>query len=129
MLSLSKDLPAVREMLDIAQQVLGYDLLERCTNGEPASMKTKYRWHADSISRCRNCGQAAARCTLLLRGQWKGFSHHDVHMHAAGPKSVLDDTETAQPALFVAGLAASERLRCEVGCFVLQRLLRKRKNV
>ena len=35
MLSQSKDLPAVREMLNIAQRVLGYDLLERCTNGEP----------------------------------------------------------------------------------------------
>ena len=33
MLSSCKDLPAVRAMLNTAQRVLGYDLLEMCING------------------------------------------------------------------------------------------------
>lgn len=56
----SKDLPAVKQMLEKAKAILGYDLLEICLNG---------------------------------------------------PKDKLDDTSIAQPALFVAGLAAVERLR------------------
>ena len=56
----SKDLPAVKAMLEKAKAILGYDLLEVCL---------------------------------------------------AGPKDKLDDTTVAQPALFVAGLAAVERLR------------------
>ncbi|EFN56454.1 hypothetical protein CHLNCDRAFT_22513 [Chlorella variabilis] len=62
MLKESKDLPAVRKMLDTAQAVLGYDLLALCLEG---------------------------------------------------PKEKLDDTVYAQPALFVAGLAAVERLRSQ----------------
>ncbi|KAF5836458.1 hypothetical protein DUNSADRAFT_5905 [Dunaliella salina] len=72
MLDQTKDLPAVKSMLETAKSVLGYDLLERCTTEGP-SMR------------------------LLL----------------ACPKEALDDTEVAQPALFVAGLAAAERLRHE----------------
>ena len=58
----SKDVPAVKEMLEKAKSILGYDLLDLCLNG---------------------------------------------------PKEQLDDTEFAQPALFVAGLAAVEKLRAE----------------
>lgn len=62
MLKESSDLPAVRTMLDTAQRVLGYDLLELCSTG---------------------------------------------------PKEKLDNTVFSQPALFVAGLAAVERLRAD----------------
>jgi [acyl-carrier-protein] S-malonyltransferase len=56
----SKDIPAVKDMLKEAKEVLGYDLLKLCMEG---------------------------------------------------PKEKLDDTTYSQPALFVAGLAAVERLR------------------
>ncbi|KAK2076516.1 hypothetical protein QBZ16_001042 [Prototheca wickerhamii] len=62
MLNQSKDIPAVKEMLAKAEEVLGYDLLALCTEG---------------------------------------------------PKEKLDDTVYSQPALFVAGLAAVEKLRSE----------------
>lgn len=57
-----RDIPAVRAMLEKAQEVLGYDLLKLCLEG---------------------------------------------------PKAALDDTARAQPALYVAGLAAVEKLRRE----------------
>ena len=62
MLKESKDLPAVKKMLDTAKGILGYDLLKLCLEG---------------------------------------------------PKEDLDNTIYSQPALFVAGLAAVERLRAE----------------
>uniref|UniRef100_A0A1D2A501 Malonyl-CoA:ACP transacylase (MAT) domain-containing protein n=1 Tax=Auxenochlorella protothecoides TaxID=3075 RepID=A0A1D2A501_AUXPR len=62
MLNQSKDIPAVKAMLERAERVLGYDLLALCTEG---------------------------------------------------PKEKLDDTIYSQPALFVAGLAAVEKLRAE----------------
>ena len=58
----SKDLPAVQQMLQQAEAVLGYDLLHLCLHG---------------------------------------------------PKEKLDDTVFSQPALYVAGLAAAEKLRQE----------------
>lgn len=60
MLKESADLPAVKDMLNKAKEILGYDLLQLCNEG---------------------------------------------------PKEKLDDTTYSQPALFVAGLAAVERLR------------------
>ena len=62
MLKESKDIPAVKKMLETANKVLGYDLLKMCNEG---------------------------------------------------PKDALDDTVHSQPALFVAGMAAVERLRAE----------------
>lgn len=62
MLKDSKDLPAVKRMLETAKKILGYDLLELCLNG---------------------------------------------------PKEDLDNTIYSQPALFVGGLAAVERLRAD----------------
>lgn len=44
----------------------------------------------------------------------EGKSSFQPFMLCTGPKEALDDTEVAQPALFVAGLAAAERLRSEV---------------
>lgn len=35
MLSASKDLPAVKAMLDTATKVLGYDILKICLDGAP----------------------------------------------------------------------------------------------
>ena len=60
LLQASKELPAVKKMLQQAEAVLGYDLLQLCLEG---------------------------------------------------PKEKLDDTVYSQPALFVAGLAAVEKLR------------------
>lgn len=62
MLNETKDLPAVKKMLETANKVLGYDLLKLCSQG---------------------------------------------------PKEDLDNTIYSQPALFVAGLAAVEKLRAE----------------
>eukprot|EP00210_Caulerpa_lentillifera_P007207 g6896.t1 len=62
MLSQSKDIPSVKKMLETANKVLGYDLLNLCLEG---------------------------------------------------PKSALDDTVRCQPALFVASLAAVEKLSTE----------------
>lgn len=62
MLKESSHLPAVARMLEVAKDILGYDLLALCNQG---------------------------------------------------PKESLDDTIHSQPALFVAGLAAVERLRAE----------------
>lgn len=55
-----KELPAAKALFEQASDILGYDLLDLCTNG---------------------------------------------------PKEKLDATEFAQPALFVAGLAAVEKLK------------------
>ena len=85
MLASCKDLPPVRAMLATAQRVLGYDLLAVCTDGA-----------------CRGCA-ARARCGAPT----------DAAAGRTGPKSKLDDTVYAQPALFVAGLAAVEKLRAE----------------
>jgi [acyl-carrier-protein] S-malonyltransferase len=52
--------------------------------------------------------------TAVLRRLRKKAHHSPDATHArAGPKSKLDDTVHAQPALFVAGLAAVEKLRAE----------------
>lgn len=83
MLKSCQDLPAVAAMLDTAKRVLGYDLLAICTDG-------------------------ALRCMLVIS---LGSASDD--NNATGPKSKLDETEYAQPALFVAGLAAVEKLRSQ----------------
>ena len=83
MLQSCKDLPAVATMLATAKRVLGYDLLSICVDG--AFLR------ALSARLRRLCADGAA----------------------AGPKSKLDDTVYAQPALFVAGLAAVEKLRSQ----------------
>ena len=59
-----KEIPAAKELFDQASEILGYDLLERCTEG---------------------------------------------------PKEVLDSTEVSQPAIFVASMAAVEKLKQEQG--------------
>merc|ERR1719384_1427000 len=61
---LVKDVPAAKALFDEASEVLGYDLLERCTEG---------------------------------------------------PKELLDSTEVSQPAIFVASMAAVEKLKQEEG--------------
>merc|ERR1719261_730788 len=61
---LVKDVPAAKALFDEASEVLGYDLLERCTDG---------------------------------------------------PKELLDSTEVSQPAIFVASMAAVEKLKQEQG--------------
>lgn len=61
---LCKDVPAAKALFDEASDVLGYDLLERCTEG---------------------------------------------------PKELLDSTEVSQPAIFVASMAAVEKLKQEEG--------------
>merc|ERR1719384_422185 len=61
---LVKDVPAAKALFDEASEVLGYDLLERCTEG---------------------------------------------------PKELLDSTEVSQPAIFVASMAAVEKLKQEQG--------------
>lgn len=62
MLKETKDIPAVKKMLEKAKAILGYDIVALCIDG---------------------------------------------------PKESLDDTIHSQPALFIAGLAAAERLRAE----------------
>lgn len=59
-----KDVPAAKALFDEASEILGYDLLERCTEG---------------------------------------------------PKELLDSTEVSQPAIFVASMAAVEKLKQEEG--------------
>jgi [acyl-carrier-protein] S-malonyltransferase len=59
-----KDVPAAKKLFDEASEILGYDLLARCTEG---------------------------------------------------PKELLDSTEVSQPAIFVASMAAVEKLRHEQG--------------
>lgn len=77
MLNESKNIPEVKKMLDKAQTILGYDLLELCT-----------------------AGRVSLSCSLPA-------------IALAGPKSALEDTTKCQPAMFVAGLAAVEKLRQE----------------
>ena len=59
-----KTVPAAKSLFDEASEILGYDLLERCTQG---------------------------------------------------PKELLDSTEVSQPAIFVASMAAVEKLKAEEG--------------
>lgn len=61
---LTKEVPSAKALFDEASEVLGYDLLERCTEG---------------------------------------------------PKELLDSTEVSQPAIFVASMAAVEKLKQEKG--------------
>lgn len=61
---LCSEVPAAKALFDEASEILGYDLLERCTEG---------------------------------------------------PKELLDSTEVSQPAIFVASMAAVEKLRQEQG--------------
>ena len=58
------DVPAAKALFDEASEILGYDLLDRCTQG---------------------------------------------------PKELLDSTEVSQPAIFVASMAAVEKLKAEKG--------------
>lgn len=62
--SVCEDVPAAKALFEEASEILGYDLLERCT---------------------------------------------------AGPKELLDSTQVSQPAIFVASMAAVEKLRQEEG--------------
>ncbi len=95
MLASCKDLPPVRAMLATAQRVLGYDLLAVCTDGAPRRAMRRSLSH---------------RCPSPARTM---LTPHATPRAPAGPKSKLDDTVYAQPALFVAGLAAVEKLRAE----------------
>jgi [acyl-carrier-protein] S-malonyltransferase len=61
---LCKEVPAAKALFDEASEILGYDLLERCTDG---------------------------------------------------PKELLDSTEVSQPAIFVASMAAVEKMKQEQG--------------
>jgi len=61
---LCETVPAAKDLFDTASEILGYDLLSRCTSG---------------------------------------------------PKEVLDSTEVSQPAIFVASMAAVEKLRQDEG--------------
>ena len=61
---LCNEVPAAKALFDEASEILGYDLLQRCTEG---------------------------------------------------PKELLDSTEVSQPAIFVASMAAVEKLRQEEG--------------
>lgn len=89
MLRATKDLPAVRQMLATANDVLGYDLLQARAPSDNAS-------HMGGSS-TPNPPTSPLPSQVCL----------------GGPEEKLNDTAFSQPAIFVGNLAAVERLRSE----------------
>lgn len=136
----AQQLPAVREMLEAARTVLGYDLLEVIKNGG----WWRFGGFNGVITPCA-VSKRAGLCELLQSSAppqqgTRVQSHRAMHtcqtvQHAphtrapqsrhthccgptnattlsfSGPKEKLDDTIYAQPALLIADLAAAELLR------------------
>lgn len=130
MLAQTKDIPAVQNMLEAANRILGYDLLDRCTNGEHSSFVSALQVHCVLRRKIKVFVHTLRRMALLqlhiltyLKVQYKRLVSSSLFLHTtdkmAGTKADLDDTEVAQPALFVAGLAAAERLRAQVSAKAL----------
>ena len=90
-----------------ASDILGYDLLKVCNEGKPFT----------STSALLGCPH--------VRREAQPFETDDTATCAAGPKEKLDSTVISQPAIYVASLAAIEKLRQdsgEVGVLLQHRL-------
>jgi hypothetical protein len=123
MLSAAAALPAVQAMLEAAQRVLGYDLLELCTKGEWTRERCYDRMRVflpakksgdDLLKLCMQSdvkGPPAPQPSPLPSTPPDPSPCSTPPARPSGPPERLDDTRVAQPALFVAGLAAVEMLR------------------
>lgn len=107
MQDLCADVPAAKALFDQASEILGYDLLKVCAEGGC------FHW----IWLCfRDYGRITIRPPVWHRCQqrqcitWEGM-----RWWATGPKEKLDSTAVSQPAIYVASLAAIEKLRAESG--------------
>lgn len=89
------EVPAAKDLFSQASDILGYDLLNLCTEGE------KF-W--DIIHRI-----------VMLRHKGKMYLCKRIPSLAAGPKDKLNSTVISQPAIYVASLAALEKLRQDEG--------------
>lgn len=104
-LQATKDLPAVAEMLRKAQEVLGYDLLKLCLEGPKEQLDEtrcccSHQWSHQTVQPANlQLVPSVALAALALR------LTRNLRIHAG--------CRYAQPALFVAGLAAVEALRKE----------------
>ena len=82
---ISSSIPAAKQLFEQASSILGYDLLQTCIEGECLLVYL--------------CESRATGLTCL----------------GAGPKDRLDSTVVSQPAIYVASLAALEKLRQDEG--------------
>lgn len=85
-----EEVPAAKDLFDQASEILGYDLLKLCVEGRT------------TIWCCRACLFASLGIIPSVDGSAPYF---------AGPKDKLDSTVISQPAIYVASLAAVEKLR------------------
>ena len=98
---IAEGIPTAQKLFQQASSILGYDLLQTCIEGGIPRPHT-----AQPLRRAALPGQAAlpGRAALLTQAS-----------PAAGPKDRLDSTVVSQPAIYVASLAALEKLRQEQG--------------
>lgn len=89
------EVPAAKDLFSQASDILGYDLLNLCTEGE------KF-WNL-------MC------CIVMLRHKGEEYSCKLIPSLATGPKDKLNSTVISQPAIYVASLAALEKLRQDEG--------------
>lgn len=102
------EVAAAKDLFDTASEILGYDLLKLCVEGT-AHAPIKIPSHNPTTSMMH-----------LKTSTWTCFPVlHAKRSCCAGPKEKLDSTVISQPAIYVASLAAVEKLReteGEVGC-------------
>ena len=91
-----KQVPAAKTLFDRASEVLGYDLLQACVEGAMPAPEP-----------------LSPLCWAGVRLMSTSQSHR--RETRAGPKERLDSTAISQPAIYVASLAAVEKLRAEEG--------------
>jgi hypothetical protein len=90
----SLELPAVREMVNIANDVLGYDLF------------------SSNASAIIGIGHNNSLDIIFIRLSESRTARYDIEdLIINGPAERLDDTEFAQPAILLASLAALEVLK------------------
>ena len=113
MLKEASSLPAVQGMLAKAKAVLGYDLLEAREwggRGQGRGGRAREGWQGRDAGG-RGGVLQAGRSTVEGPALPPGPSHPFLQVCLHGPQAKLDATAVAQPALFVAGLAAAELFR------------------
>ena len=88
------EVPAAKDLFSQASEILGYDLLNLCTEGENS--------------------EKVEQCSVFCDSQQPHRAASELFF-CTGPKNKLNSTVISQPAIYVASLAALEKLRQDEG--------------